>query len=117
MTRVDKAMKKLGHLAKPYRIDNGRHFRLRDFDAEGCVPPPRNSIVLLPTAFGTAHCSAACHLVFSRMLRDLKELSPTPARHRNCFYPIEVTPNRQKGVEHYVAGIGSIYRVVAECQD
>ena len=25
-------MKKLGHLAKSYRVDNGKHFRLRDFD-------------------------------------------------------------------------------------
>ena len=25
-------MKKLGQLAKPYRVDNGKHFRLRDFD-------------------------------------------------------------------------------------
>ena len=25
-------MKKLGHLAKPYRVEEGKHFRLRDFD-------------------------------------------------------------------------------------
>lgn len=56
MTRVDKAMKKLGHLAKPYRIDNGRHFRLRDFDAEGCVPLPETALFCCqqPSALPTA---------------------------------------------------------------
>jgi polyphosphate kinase 2 (PPK2 family) len=30
--KVEIAMKKLARLAKPYRIEDGRHFRLKDFD-------------------------------------------------------------------------------------
>lgn len=41
-------------------------------------PSRSNSILLLPTAFGTAHSWAACHLVLSRMLMRSQRFGPLP---------------------------------------